>query len=509
MRINKLLVIKTAILLAAALAIVLMVKSELAQKGVSDVDFMYVTADGQRINVFSSGGEYYLFLPDYFDEEDLIYSPEARSHEIKILRSSDIPSVFVTTNSGSLEKIYADKDYKERGRVSVMEENGDGTDVIGLEYIKGRGNYSWNNWDKKSFKLKLSKSASLLGLGTGKEYALIANASDATLIRNHIARGLEIAVGIPFSSVGRFVDLYVNGDYMGNYYLCDYIDIGKDKIDITNLEEIQTRNLSGINISGISLYETPMKKGYNLPDVADDITGGYLLEREFVDRYRLEYPDMKSGFITDENDYFVVKSPKYCSAKEIEYISDVFSRAEEAILAGADYRDYIDERSYADRYLVEEVLKNYDGGVSSTYYYKDSDLIDSHIYAGPGWDFDMSLGNYLDWMEYYGEDAGGITGLYLSEHSSVIFRELMKYDDFSALVRENYRTYCRPYLEELLSKEIDACRDTLKNSAAMDRIRWQSMYEEKGYFAGDEAEYNRLKDFIRERMEFLDREWEK
>ncbi|MCR5156810.1 MAG: CotH kinase family protein [Butyrivibrio sp.] len=507
MRINKLPIIKLVLLLTALFLTVLIVRDELDQKGVSDVDFMYVTAGGQRINIFENSGEYYLFLPDFFEEEDLTYSPEARSHEIKILSSSHIPSVFVTTNSGSLEKVYADKEYKESGKISVMEDGGDRADVMGLEYIKGRGNYSWNNWDKKSFKIKLSKSASILGLGTGEEYALIANASDATLIRNHIARGMEIAVGIPFSRVGCFVDLYVNGDYMGNYYLCDYIDIGKDKIDITNLEEIQKRNLSRINISRIPLYETPMVKGYNLPDVVDDITGGYLLEREFVDRYLLEYPEMKSGFITDEKDYFTVKSPKYCSAREIEYISDVFSRAEEAILTGGGYRDYIDEESYANRYLVEETLKNYDGGVSSTYYYKDSDLVDSHIYAGPGWDFDMSLGNYLDWMEYYGEDATGITGLYLSEHSSVIFRELMKYDDFSALVRRNYRTYCRPYLEELLSKEIDTCRDTLKKSAAMDRIRWQNMYNEKGYFAGDEAEYNRLKDFIRERMEFLDKEW--
>ncbi len=507
MRINKLPIIKLVLLLTALFLTVLIVRDELDQKGVSDADFMYVTAGGKRINIFADDGEYYLFLPEFLADEELVYSPEAGRHEINIMRSSDIPAVFVTTNSGSLDKIYADKDYRESGKISIVEEPGQKSEVKGLEYFKGRGNYSWSNWDKKSFKIKLSKSASLLGLGTGEEYALISNASDATLIRNHIARGMEMAVGIPFARQGRFVDLYVNGDYMGNYYLCDYIDIGEDKIDITNLEEIQKKSLSRVNISGVPLYETPMLKGYNLPDVAEDITGGYLVEREFVDRYLLEYPDMESGFITDENDYFAVKSPKYCSAKEIEYISDVFSRAEEAILTGKDYSDYIDEASYANRYLVEETLKNYDGGVSSSFYYKDSDLVDSHIYAGPGWDFDMSLGNYLDWMEYYGEDATGITGLYLSEHSTVIFRELLKYDAFRSCVHENYHTYCRPYLEELLSKEIDALMDTLEKSAEMDRRRWQSMYDKKKYYVGDEAEYKRLKDFIRERMEFLDKEW--
>ena len=69
----------------------------------------------------------------------------------------------------------------------------------------------------------------------------------------------------------------------------------------------------------------------------------------------------------------------------------------------------------------------------------------------------------------YDEDATGITRLYLSEHSSIYYKELMA-------------------------------------SAKMDSIRWKEMYAENGYVSGDHNEYEKLKSFIRERLEFINKE---
>ncbi len=479
---------------------------DMQSKNMDATDFMYARFGKNKINVFESNGEYYFFLPSFLNEEDLKLSYEAKKHEINYLRSENLASVFVTTRSKSLDAILADKDYKESGRITVFDKDGNVDTSLGLEFIKGRGNYSWNNWDKKPFKIKLEKEASVLGLGNGKDYAFISNASDATLIRNAIARDLEKAVEVPFAGEGRFVDLYINGDYMGNYYLCPSIEVGTDRVNITDIDISQNRVVSKLNGEALSPYETPLLKGWNIPDGTEDITGGYLVEREFGDRYNLEYQYFKNGFITSNDEHFIVISPQYCSKNEINYISQFFEEAEKEILGHEPLGTIVDVDSFAKRYLVEEVTKNYDGGVSSCYYYKDSDSIDGKLYAGPGWDFDMSLGNYLDWMEYYNEDATGITRLYLSEHSSIYYRELAQNEEFLSIVKRYYRDMALPFMEYLVDEGIDTYEKELMASAKMDSIRWRDMYEENGYVSGDHKEYEDLKAFIRERLDFLNEE---
>jgi hypothetical protein len=61
-------------------------------------------------------------------------------------------------------------------------------------------------------------------------------------------------------------------------------------------------------------------------------------------------------------------------------------------------------------------------------------------------------------------------------------------------------------MEQLLDRGIDVYEKELAASAKMDSIRWKDMYEEKGYVAGDPKEYEDLKSFIRQRLEFLNEE---
>ena len=54
-----------------------------------------------------------------------------------------------------------------------------------LDFIRGRGNTTWNAV-KKPYKLKFQKKADLFGMGESKNYELIANAFDPTLLKNRI-----------------------------------------------------------------------------------------------------------------------------------------------------------------------------------------------------------------------------------------------------------------------------------------------------------------------------------
>ena len=499
-------IVLTIVIFICIFIVAFITMRDMQSKGMNATDFMYARFGKHKIDVFESDGEYYFFLPSFLNKEELKLSHEAKRHEINYLKSENIASVFVTTRSKSLDAIFADKDYKESGNITVFDKDGNVDTSLGLEFIKGRGNYSWSNWDKKSFKIKLEKEASVLGLGNGQDYAFISNASDATLIRNAIARDLEETVEVPFAGEGRFVDLHINGDYMGNYYLCPSIEVGTDRVNITDIDISQNKIISKLNGDALSPYETPLLKGWNIPDGTADITGGYLVEREFGDRYNLEYPYFKNGFVTSNGEHFIVVSPQYCSKNEINYISQFFEEVEDEILGDEHLGTVVDVDSFAKRYLVEEVTKNYDGGVSSCYYYKDSDSVDGKLYAGPGWDFDMSLGNYLEWMEYHDEDATGITRLYLSEHSSVYYIELAQNEEFINTAKRYYRDMALPFMEYLLDEGIDTYEKELMASAKMDSIRWKKMYTENGYVTGDHNEYEELKDFIRERLEFLNQE---
>jgi hypothetical protein len=501
------LLIKLVVIAVCAIAAVLLIQTDNDSSNLNETYFMYAKVDGHKIQIFERQGQYYLFLPGYVKDEDVKLSAEAKNHDIQIVRSANIATIFITTNSGSLENIYADKAYKEAGKMTIIDENGNVDTAMGLEYIKGRGNYSWNTWDKKPFKIKLKEGRSVLGLGEGQNYALIANASDATLIRNDIARKLEQEVGIPYAASGKFVDLYINGDYMGNYYFCASIGVGPERIDITDMDIVQEEVFSGIKEESFEVYETATRKAFNIPECLEDITGGYLVEREFGDRYDLEYSEMRNGFVTENDEHYVVMCPKYCTVGEIDYIYNFFNEAEKEILGNDPYGQYIDVPSFAKRYLVEEVIKNYDGGVSSAFYYKDSDEVDPKLYAGPGWDFDMSLGNYLDWMEYADDDAKGITQLYLSEHNSIYYKNMIKHKEFTELVKQYYKESVVDYMNNLVDSGIDEYEEMLHASSVMDSIRWADMYEEWGYTTADNKEYDKLKSFIAERTAFLSGEW--
>lgn len=507
--------VKTAMIIVIIVSLGLVLADDVRKRGTDRNTLMYADIGNLRINIFSSDDGYYLFLPGYADEKDIRYSKEASKHEINILRSDSIYTVYITTRSGSLDKIYADKEYKEAGKIKVMDPQGNVSLDSGLKYLKGRGNYSWTNWEKKPFSIRLKDGDSISELSSESTYALIANASDDTLIRNEIARQLEIRAGVPYAKCGIFTDLYINGDYMGNYYLCDSIDIASDKIDIRDLESIDSMIRQGNPPASGDVYETQEIKAWNISETDEDISGGYLIQREFPDRYHLEYETMGSGFTTPEYEHFIVESPDFCSVEEITYISDYVTDAEKAMMdpdginkdTGIGYQDYIDLNSFADKYLVEETVKNYDGGVSSAYYFKDSDLIDGHLYAGPGWDYDMSLGNYLDWMMDLIGDETGFTELALSEGSSVWFTELVKKNEFMETVRSDYKEKVRPYLLELEGGAIEDYDRLLSSSAAMDSIRWKKMYSEEGITTGKSENYSNLINYIKLRREFLDGEW--
>ena len=157
----------------------------------------------------------------------------------------------------------------------------------------------------------------------------MADGYDETKLRNKIALGLATELGMPYTPEGRSVDLYCNGEYYGIYLLCEKIEVGKGRVDITDMEansslvytEAEKENLETVVSSDGS-------RKWTAQEVEEaDLSGGYLFERELPDRYSKEV----SGFVTTQGDAYALQSPKYATENQVNYIADLMQEFQDAV----------------------------------------------------------------------------------------------------------------------------------------------------------------------------------
>ena len=123
---------------------------------------------------------------------------------------------------------------------------------IRLDYIRLRGN-STSRQPKKPYKIKLKKPkagqepANMLGLGTGRHWALVANVMDPVQIRNRITYRLGEELGFEYNPKCVPVDVIMKSNtdsghdvYLGTYYLSENIRVDEDRLNITEPGESET-----------------------------------------------------------------------------------------------------------------------------------------------------------------------------------------------------------------------------------------------------------------------------
>lgn len=271
--------------------------------------------------------------------------------------------------------------------------------------LRGRGNATWK-MEKKSYKLKLDEKENLLGTGKGKakEWVLLANHCDQSLIRNQVAFNLARNMeGLEFTVGCQQVEVYINGIYKGVYLLCDQIEVRDSRVDI----------------------EVDLSK-------ADT---GYLVE---IDEYADDdYPGGENvNYVVAGEKMFTIKSD--ATSAQIPLIKEHLQKVHDAIMSGEEHliRRYVDLDSCIDAYLVEEFTINIDVGWSSFFYYKKAG--DDKLYFGPVWDFDLAMGN--DKRLYDGGSKGFYVGNSQSEFKqrSIWFGKLMEQYWFKKLVRARW-----------------------------------------------------------------------
>lgn len=477
----------------------------------------YISVAGHKIALWRQDGLSYAFLPSACKEMGLEpeISEETDPDSIVWLYSENIPAVFIDTESGTAEQIHADKNVKEAGSISILEADSGAGFCMPLSYIKSRGNTSFTAYDKKSYQIKLMDSVPFLGMDAAKKWIFISNASDATLLRNALSRNLADHLGLPQSEEGVFVDLYIDGEYEGNYYVTQKVEVKENRLPITDLEETTEIENDNEELGSYETVWTDTTKAKQIPIDPEDITGGYLIERDFDSRFLAEVEINNSYFITDAKESFIVRSPEYASEKQIAYIDDYIQSVENAILSyegidgnsGKSYQDLIDVSSFVRKYLLEEVTANYDGGVASSYFYKDRDSVSDKLFAGPVWDYDVTWGNSPSYLGYLSRSPKRLTRLAAHDDSSVWFSALYEKPDFYQEMCACYEREISPYLPTLALQVLPQLEKTTAASAAMDRVRWAAQYAGNEALGSYEEEIAFLEDYILRRKAFLDQAW--
>ena len=478
---------------------------------------LHFNVAGLEISLWPKNGQYYAFLPSACREAGL--EPELPENidpdSVIWLYSEHIPAVFIETESGTSDQINSDKNIKEPGTIKVLEPDGSFSLEHSLEYIKGRGNTSYTEFDKKPYQIKLTQDAPFLDMEPGKKWVFVSNSADSSLIRNALSRSLAGHLNLPQSEEGTFVDLYVNKEYVGNYYVVEKIEIQENRLLLSDLQKATEHENETEDLSTYETAWTDTTKAKQIPNDPEDITGGYLIERDFDNRFLKEVEINESYFITEAKECFIVRDPEYTSEAQIAYIDSYVQSVENAILSaegidgttGKSYQDLIDVDSFVRKYLLEEVTANYDGGVASSYFYKDSDTIDGRLYAGPVWDYDVSWGNSPAYLGQISTSPERLSRLASHSDSSVWFQSLYHKPEVYEKIVSCYAQEISPYLTLLADEILPMLDEITAASAAMDQVRWEDQYARNGYSGDRSEQITFIADYIKARKDFLDQAW--
>lgn len=247
---------------------------------------------------------------------------------------------------------------------------GSDTTLLSLQ-IRGRGNYTWTGFNKKPYRIKLTEKASLLGLNKSKHFALLAHADDnLAFLRNTVGFELSRRLGLKFTPAQQPIEIVLNGDYIGLYFLTETIRVAKNRVNITE----QPDNISH----------------------PDSITGGWLIE---IDNYDEE----QQLRITEGNGEiirFTFQSPELLSTEQKTYLNNQLTAINNAIYNSDKNSTYweslVDIDSLARFYIVQEIMDNAESFHGSCYLHKD--IGNSKWIFGPVWDFGNSY--HRTWQEF-------------------------------------------------------------------------------------------------------------
>lgn len=452
-------------------------------------------------------GRYYIFLPGYVQQKDVFFDLNTdtkimlngetlsenmscedfvcdvaydmeyvvlgirQKTQLTFVRSGGVATMFLATKSGTMEYIHEKKENEESGVVRLYTVDGTLNCEVDELTLKGRGNASWANYEKKPYTIHLAQEANLLEMGKAQKWILLANAADHSHLRNKMVYDFASEIGLPYSPDCQWVDLYLNGEYAGLYLLSEKNEVHPERVNISTDQGLL-----------VSLERTERLELQGIPYVATD--DGQAL--------RIQYPDHLS-----------VATQSMLDAQWQSIENAIYSADGIDLVTGKHFRDLADVDSWAKNYLIDELFGNMDGFILSRYFYYDP-MVGEKVYAGPVWDYDLAVGNGTDAIWSITDPRVQVLNRYAYDpHSELVWAQrLYAHSWFRERVEALFKTEMMPKVFGLADTRILEYADQIRPAAQMDRIRWLS--EDNGNF--DEAVLE-VTTYLKEHTQFLKEIW--
>ena len=329
---------------------------------------VYVYFNEKELVLHASNGDVLRFDNVYYEppSPDPGPDPDPPVPEIPY----EIPRVYLTTQG---QAPVVDKENYVPGTIRVLDPSCTFADTAVFEApmkIRGRGNSTWG-MPKKPYKIKLEEKQSILGMPKDKEWCVLANYADKSLLRNILSMEISRRLGFRWTPRMVSVELWFNGAYQGVYSFSEHKKVSKDRV---NIDVATAENNSG-----------------------EGLTGGFYLE------FENETIDEPCWFKTDRYGVTLMfHEPEQPTAEQQAWMRQYLNDFETTLWSlghtdrgPTNYADYIDVRSFVNYYILEELAKNPDANFRKSTFLTKERGKKAEIYHV--WDFDLTFGNCNYW----------------------------------------------------------------------------------------------------------------
>lgn len=339
--------------------------------------------------------------------------------------------------------------------------------------IRLRGN-STAEGPKKPYRIRFEQKQSLFGLEKARSWVLLAEYLDPSCLHNYAAMYLGAASDeLSFTPTIHHVNLYLDGEYMGLYSLCEQVQ--EQRLDMETEVTADMSELTDFNFLVCMNERAPEEDQpyFFVPSV-----GRF---------FQLKYPEREEFVSTAQFNSFMAQLEAYYFQ-----MADAFNGGDTSWIRSNIHMDAL-----IDHLIIDQIMGEEDHVWKSFYSYHvatDADL-KGKLCFGPIWDYDYSL--LTPWTgepnECYDIDTA-VT------YSNFFYQGLMR-SRLGTKVEDRYKQHYADVLTALIG-HLQEYRDTIDESLALNQARWY------GYDPDlTEDNFDFLIDFLESRQKVLKREW--
>ena len=374
-------------------------------------------------------------------------------------KATSVPRIDIDLKSGSISQIHYNKEVYQDATFRIT---GYGVydDFEAEVQIKGRGNSTWS-YPKKPYRLKFSEKVKPFGLTKGKSWVLLANYQTGSLLANAIAMEVGHLAGAQYTNHIVPVELYINGQYLGNYMFSEKVGMANNSVDVDE----ETGYMLELDVNYDETYKF-YSNSYNLP-------------------VNVKEPDL--------TEYMGNPSTRFGEIK-----AD-FNEFESVLKSGASIDDYVDMDALARFILVNQFVINQElGHPKSTFLWKeDLSSPSSKIVFGPLWDFDWGFGYETSKSYCTSNVNSSIFNSSMSTSSGYrFFQAITKNESF----KRHYYSAWKKFVD---SNRLQQLCDYIEEYYNFAKGSFENNYYEWGDGKGYDKDVERAKNWLKERQDYI------